>query len=121
MSTEIKITPEVVAEHGLSEDEYKIIKKRLGREPNINELGLFSVMWSEHCSYKSSRRHLGKLLTKGDRVIQGPGENAGVIDIGDGDAIVFKMESHKNPIRAQRQVLAESCAMCSRWAPVLSL
>jgi len=97
MSTEIKITPEVVAEHGLSEDEYKIIKKRLGREPNINELGLFSVMWSEHCSYKSSRRHLGKLLTKGDRVIQGPGENAGVIDIGDGDAIVFKMESHNHP------------------------
>jgi len=97
MSTEIKITPEVVAEHGLSEDEYKIIKKRLGREPNINELGLFSVMWSEHCSYKSSRRHLGKLLTEGENVIQGPGENAGVIDIGDNDAIVFKMESHNHP------------------------
>ena len=97
MSMDVKITAEVVAEHGLSEDEYKIIKKRLGREPNINELGLFSVMWSEHCSYKSSRRHLGKLLTSGDRVIQGPGENAGVIDIGDGDAIVFKMESHNHP------------------------
>ena len=97
MSIDTKITPEVVAEHGLSEDEYKIIKKRLGREPNINELGLFSVMWSEHCSYKSSRRHLGKLLTTGERVIQGPGENAGVIDIGDGDAIIFKMESHNHP------------------------
>lgn len=97
MSTDVKITPEIVAEHGLSEGEYKIIKKRLGREPNINELGLFSVMWSEHCSYKSSRRHLGKLLTTGDRVIQGPGENAGVIDIGDGDAIIFKMESHNHP------------------------
>ncbi|NNC37527.1 MAG: phosphoribosylformylglycinamidine synthase subunit PurL [Acidimicrobiales bacterium] len=97
MSTDIKITPEIVAEHGLSEDEYKTIKKRLGRTPNINELGLFSVMWSEHCSYKSSRRHLKKLLTEGDKVIQGPGENAGVIDIGDGDAIVFKMESHNHP------------------------
>ena len=92
-----KITPEMVAEHGLSEDEYKVILKRLGREPNINELGIFSVMWSEHCSYKSSRRHLGKFLTTGDRVIQGPGENAGVIDIDDGDCIVFKMESHNHP------------------------
>ncbi|CAM3867679.1 phosphoribosylformylglycinamidine synthase subunit PurL [Litorimonas haliclonae] len=91
------ITPEIVAEHGLSEDEYKIILKRLGREPNLNELGIFSVMWSEHCSYKSSRRHLGKFLTTGDRVIQGPGENAGVIDIDDGDAIIFKMESHNHP------------------------
>jgi len=91
------ITPEIVAEHGLSEEEYQIILDRLGREPNINELGIFSVMWSEHCSYKSSRRHLGKFLTKGDKVIQGPGENAGVIDIGDGDAIIFKMESHNHP------------------------
>lgn len=94
---DVKITPEVVKEHGLSEDEYQIILDRLGREPNINELGIFSVMWSEHCSYKSSRRHLGKFLTTGDRVIQGPGENAGVIDIGDGDAIIFKMESHNHP------------------------
>ena len=93
MSTKVKITPEVVAEHGLSEEEYTIILDRLGREPNINELGIFSVMWSEHCSYKSSRRHLSKFLTKGHRVIQGPGENAGVIDIDDGDAIIFKMES----------------------------
>ncbi|MEP1229820.1 MAG: phosphoribosylformylglycinamidine synthase subunit PurL [Litorimonas sp.] len=92
-----EITPEVVAEHGLSTQEYQIILDRLGRKPNINELGIFSVMWSEHCSYKSSRRHLAKFLTKGTRVIQGPGENAGVIDIDDGDAIIFKMESHNHP------------------------
>jgi len=72
MDIKTKITPEIVKEHGLSEEEYQIILDRLGREPNINELGIFSVMWSEHCSYKSSRRHLGKFLTKGDRVIQGP-------------------------------------------------
>ncbi len=92
-----EITSEIVAEHGLSESEYEIILDRLGREPNLNELGIFSVMWSEHCSYKSSRRHLAKFLTKGKRVIQGPGENAGVIDIDDGDAIIFKMESHNHP------------------------
>ncbi len=93
----VEITPEVVAEHGLTPDEYQIILDRLGRAPNLNELGIFSVMWSEHCSYKSSRRHLGKFLTSGDKVIQGPGENAGVIDIGDGDTIIFKMESHNHP------------------------
>ena len=92
-----EITAEMVAEHGLSESEYEIILDRLGREPNLNELGIFSVMWSEHCSYKSSRRHLATFLTKGEKVIQGPGENAGVIDIGDGDAIIFKMESHNHP------------------------
>jgi len=97
MDINTKITPEIVKEHGLSEEEYQIILDRLGREPNINELGIFSVMWSEHCSYKSSRRHLSKFLTKGNRVIQGPGENAGVIDIDDGDAIIFKMESHNHP------------------------
>ena len=97
MDINTKITPEIVKEHGLSEEEYQIILDRLGREPNINELGIFSVMWSEHCSYKSSRRHLGKFLTKGTRVIQGPGENAGVIDIDGGDAIIFKMESHNHP------------------------
>ncbi|WP_416877869.1 phosphoribosylformylglycinamidine synthase subunit PurL [Litorimonas sp.] len=97
MTTLPAITPKIVKEHGLSEDEYQIILDRLGRVPNINELGIFSVMWSEHCSYKSSRRHLGKFLTKGDRVIQGPGENAGVIDIDDGDCIIFKMESHNHP------------------------
>lgn len=97
MSMSVKITPEVVKEHGLSPEEYDIIVDRLGRTPNINELGIFSVMWSEHCSYKSSRRHLGKLLTKGERVIQGPGENAGVIDMDDDDVIIFKMESHNHP------------------------
>ena len=85
------------AEHGLSEDEYAVILDRLGRAPNLVELGVFSVMWSEHCSYKSSRRHLKKLPTTGPRVIQGPGENAGVVDIGDGQAAVFKMESHNHP------------------------
>jgi phosphoribosylformylglycinamidine synthase len=92
-----RITPEVVAEHGLSPDEYHRILKALGREPNLVELGIFSVMWSEHCSYKSSRVHLKKLPTEAPWVIQGPGENAGVIDIGDGDAAIFKMESHNHP------------------------
>ncbi|HEX8840842.1 MAG TPA: phosphoribosylformylglycinamidine synthase subunit PurL [Sphingomicrobium sp.] len=91
------ITPEMVAEHGLSEEEYSRILKALGREPNLVELGIFSVMWSEHCSYKSSRVHLKKLPTEAPWVIQGPGENAGVIDIGDGDAAIFKMESHNHP------------------------
>ncbi len=82
---------------GLKADEYDLIVRRLNREPNIAELGVFSVMWSEHCSYKSSRVHLAKFPTKGPRVIQGPGENAGVVDIGDGQAVVFKMESHNHP------------------------
>jgi phosphoribosylformylglycinamidine synthase len=82
---------------GLSTDEYQLILRRLNREPNAVELGVFSVMWSEHCSYKSSRRHLGKFPTSGPKVIQGPGENAGVVDIGDGQAVVFKMESHNHP------------------------
>ena len=92
-----EITPEIVAEHGLAPDEYDRILKALGRAPNLLELGIFSVMWSEHCSYKSSRLHLAKLPTQAPWVIQGPGENAGVIDIGDGDACVFKMESHNHP------------------------
>lgn len=91
------ITPETVAEHGLSPDEYQRVLTALGREPNLTELGIFSVMWSEHCSYKSSRIHLKKLPTKAPWVIQGPGENAGVIDIGDGLAAIFKMESHNHP------------------------
>jgi phosphoribosylformylglycinamidine synthase subunit PurL len=91
------ITPELVASHGLSPAEYDRILAALGREPNLLELGIFSVMWSEHCSYKSSRIHLAKLPTKAPWVIQGPGENAGVIDIGDGDAAIFKMESHNHP------------------------
>ncbi len=92
-----KITPEMVREHGLSEPEYARILTLMGREPSFVELGIFSVMWSEHCSYKSTRFHLKKLPTKAPWVIQGPGENAGVIDIGDGDACIFKMESHNHP------------------------
>src|SRR6476619_2431489 len=92
-----RITPEMVAEHGLSDEEYSRILKALGREPNLVELGIFSVMWSEHCSYKSSSVHLKKLQTEAQWVIQGPGEIAGVIDIGDGDAAIFKMESHNHP------------------------
>ncbi len=96
------ITPEVVAEHGLKPDEYEEIKSHIGREPNLLELGLFSVMWSEHCSYKSSRKHLKKLPTAAPWVVQGPGENAGVIDIGTNDdgvplVAIFKMESHNHP------------------------
>jgi phosphoribosylformylglycinamidine synthase II len=92
-----KITPELVREHGLSEAEYARILQLMNREPSFVELGIFSVMWSEHCSYKSTRAHLKKLPTKAPWVIQGPGENAGVIDIGDGDACIFKMESHNHP------------------------
>lgn len=91
------ITPEIVAEHGLSPEEYDRVLNALGREPNLTELGIFSVMWSEHCSYKSSRIHLKKLPTTGPQVICGPGENAGVVDIGDGQAAIFKMESHNHP------------------------
>ena len=91
------ITPEIVAEHGLSPDEYDRVLHAMGRDPNLTELGIFSVMWSEHCSYKSSRIHLKKLPTTGPQVICGPGENAGVIDIGDGQAAIFKMESHNHP------------------------
>jgi phosphoribosylformylglycinamidine synthase len=92
-----KITPELVREHGLSDAEYARILQLMNREPSFVELGIFSVMWSEHCSYKSTRFHLKKLPTKAPWVIQGPGENAGVIDIGDGDACIFKMESHNHP------------------------
>jgi phosphoribosylformylglycinamidine synthase len=95
--SEPKVTPELVAEHGLKPDEHQRILKLIGREPTFTELGIFSAMWNEHCSYKSSRLHLRKLPTKAPWVIQGPGENAGVIDIGDGDACVFKMESHNHP------------------------
>jgi len=91
------ITPEIVEQHGLSAEEYQRVLKALGREPNLVELGIFSVMWSEHCSYKSSRLHLKKLPTEAPWVICGPGENAGVIDIGDGQAAIFKMESHNHP------------------------
>ena len=92
-----EITPALITEHGLSLEEYDRIKGLLGRDANLVELGVFSVMWSEHCSYKSTRAHLRKLPTKAPWVLQGPGENAGVIDIGDGDAAIFKMESHNHP------------------------
>ena len=91
------ITNKVIEQHGLKLEEYSTIKKLLKREPNLLELGIFSAMWNEHCSYKSSRKHLKNLPTKGKQVIQGPGENAGVIDIGDEDAIIFKIESHNHP------------------------
>src|SRR6266496_1884123 len=91
------IDPQVLERHGLKPDEYDRIVRFLGREPNLTELGIFSVMWSEHCSYKSSRVHLKTLPTRGPQVLQGPGENAGAIDIGQGLAAVFKIESHNHP------------------------
>lgn len=92
-----RITPEIVAQHGLTPDEYERVLKVLGREPNLVELGIFSVMWSEHCSYKTTRKWLKELPTQAPWVICGPGENAGVIDIGDGQVAIFKMESHNHP------------------------
>ncbi len=97
LDTEIKVTAEVAAEHGLTGEEYARILAILGREPNLTELGIFSVMWSEHCSYKSSKVHLKRLPTRAPQVLQGPGENAGVVDIGDGLCAVFKIESHNHP------------------------
>jgi len=97
MQTPAPSMAETALAFGLKAEEYALIVQRLNREPNYLELGVFSVMWSEHCSYKSSRKHLGKFPTSGPRVIQGPGENAGVVDIGDGQAVVFKMESHNHP------------------------
>ena len=93
----MKVTEKIALDHGLKREEYKKICELLKRNPNITELGIFSAMWNEHCSYKSSRKHLKKFHTKGNKVIQGPGENAGVIDIGDDHAIVFKIESHNHP------------------------
>ncbi|MEP6019099.1 MAG: phosphoribosylformylglycinamidine synthase subunit PurL [Paracoccaceae bacterium] len=94
---EPKITDELIASHGINADEYARILDIIGREPTFTELGIFSAMWNEHCSYKSSKLHLKKLPTTGPQVICGPGENAGVVDIGDGQAVVFKMESHNHP------------------------
>ena len=93
----MKITNTIVEKHGLKLEEYSKIKELIGREPNLLELGVFSAMWNEHCSYKSSRIHLKNLPISGKQVIQGPGENAGVIDIGDDDVIIFKIESHNHP------------------------
>ena len=92
-----QITPEIVKEHGLTEEEYDKVLEIMGREPNLTELGIFSVMWSEHCSYKSSKKWLKTLPTEAEWVICGPGENAGIVDIGDGEAAIFKMESHNHP------------------------
>src|SRR5271154_6737066 len=97
IDTEIKVTPQIAAEHGLTPEEYARTQTILGRDPSFTELGIFSVMWSEHCSYKSSRVHLKRLPTRGTHVVQGPGENAGVVDIGDGMVAVFKIESHNHP------------------------
>src|SRR5665213_2462701 len=91
------MTPQVIEAHQLTGPEYDKIVSRLGREPTYTELGIFSVMWSEHCSYKSSRVHLKRLPTRSKLVVQGPGENAGIIDIGDGWACAFKIESHNHP------------------------
>src|SRR6478609_9731606 len=93
----VSITPQLLAQHSITADEYNRILAALGRVPSLTELGIYSVMWSEHCSYKSSRVHLKRLPTKSDRVVQGPGENAGIIDVGDGWACAFKIESHNHP------------------------
>ena len=120
-----EITPEIVAEHGLSKSEYEIILDRLGREPNLNELGIFSVMWSEHCSYKSSRRHLGKFLTSGDRSFKAPARMRALSTL----AMAMRLSLKWNPIttlpisshtKARRRALAALCAMFSQWARVPS-
>ena len=106
------ITPALVAEHGLTVPEYERLVAMLGRTPTFTELGIISALWSEHCSYKHSRPVLKTLPTKAPYVLQGPGENAGVISIGDGLAVAFK--SHT---RARRPASVESCGTCSRWVP----
>ena len=93
----MEITPDIIDSHGIKPDEYKKIINLIGKKPNLLELGIFSAMWNEHCSYKSSKKYLKTLPTKNKKVIQGPGENAGIIDIEDNDAIVFKIESHNHP------------------------
>ena len=94
---QVTVDRQLALDHGLSSDEYDQIVRTLGRTPTFEELGVFSVMWSEHCSYKSSRRFLRRLPTTGPKILQGPGENAGIIDMGDGLAAVFKIESHNHP------------------------
>src|SRR3974377_1945404 len=93
----VSLSPQLLAQHSITAEEYDRILAALGRVPSLTELGIFSVMWSEHCSYKSSRVHLKRLPTKSDLVVQGPGENAGIIDVGDGWACAFKIESHNHP------------------------
>ncbi|MFC2075293.1 AIR synthase related protein, partial [Bdellovibrionota bacterium] len=92
-----EVTPEIVKEHGVTPTEFEKIQEILGRKPNLLELGIFSVMWSEHCSYKSSRVHLRELPTEGENILQGPGENAGIVSFDDDYALAFKMESHNHP------------------------
>ena len=126
LSPDPPITPELVAAHGLKPDEYERILALIGRAPRSPSLAFSRRMWNEHCSYKSSRIHLRKLPTKAPWVIQGPGENAGVIDIGDGQACVFKMESHNHPsfiepFQGAATALAESCATFLPWARGRSL
>jgi phosphoribosylformylglycinamidine synthase subunit PurL len=121
----VTITPQMLAQHSITAEEYERILAALGRTPSLTELGIYSVMWSEHCSYKSSRVHLKRLPTKSDRVVQGPGENAGIIDVGDGWACAFKIESHNHPsyiepTRARPPAWAASCATSSPWARVRS-
>ena len=115
--SEPEITTDVIKAHGLSDSEYQTILDLMGRTPTFTELGIFSAMWNEHCSYKSSKKWLRTLPTEGSQVICGPGENAGVVDIGDGQAVVFKMES---PTKVRQPASAASCAMSSPWARVLS-
>ena len=107
----MEVNEQVAIDHGLTKEEFKKINDLLKRTPNLTELAIFSAMWNEHCSYKSSRKHLKNLHTKGSKVIQGPGENAGVIDIGDDDAIVFKIESHNHP--SSYRTIPRSCYR--RW------
>ena len=118
----IEVTQAMAAEHGLTAQEYETLLRILDRSPSFTELGIFSVMWSEHCSYKSSKKWLKTLPTEGPQVICGPGENAGVVDIGDGKAAVFKIESHNHPTyvdphHGASTGVAAFCAMWRLWAP----
>jgi phosphoribosylformylglycinamidine (FGAM) synthase-like enzyme len=115
------VTPQMLAQHSITAEEYDRILAALSRVPSLTELGIYSVMWSEHCSYKSSRVHLKRLPTKSDLVVQGPGENAGIIDVGDGWACAFKIESTTTPAilspsRARPPAWAAFCATFLPWA-----
>ncbi len=117
----VSVTPELLSAHSITADEYSRIHAALGRVPSLTELGIYSVMWSEHCSYKSSRVHLKRLPTKSDRVVQGPGENAGIIDVGDGWDAPSRSRATTTPatssrFKARRRAWAAFCATSSRWA-----
>ncbi len=114
----VAVTKDLIAQHGLTEEEYQKVISLIGREPNLTELGIFSVMWSEHCSYKSSRAFLKKLPTEGPHVIQGPGENAGVVDIGDGLAAVCKIGQRTGTSSAawwQESQVTATASVCPLW------